>query len=122
MRAEGQPRYLPDLPLDKEAGGPGKQTIPTKSTVHLPDGTMKNVLRSQPTLSMQGEEGSLWATADSFQRAVAGGAEAPVGLVHNCVCRNWGSRPAPYSVPSWPLLSLGHQTANPVPVSPGYLE
>lgn len=83
---------------------------------------MKKVLSSQPTLSRRGEEDSLWATADPCQRAVAGGAEAPAGLVHNCVCRNRGSRPAPHPVPSWPLLPLGHQTSNTVPVSPGYLE
>ena len=57
MRAEGQPHYLPDLPLGEETGSPGKQTLahspyfPTKSTVHLPGGTMKKVLSSQPTLS-----------------------------------------------------------------------
>ncbi|XP_047728089.1 uncharacterized protein LOC125173201 [Prionailurus viverrinus] len=55
----------------------------------------------------------------------AGKACTQAGLTQpdaECTPGNWKSKLAPYPLSSWPLLPSGHQTADPVPVSPRHLE
>lgn len=116
--------------LHSKAGRPGKQSHLPHEEHGLPHLRCPR-MGPLPTLH---QWGSLWATAnpgapspvpgpsyvsDTYQRGVAGRATAPPGRVQYCVCRNWGSKLTPHPLPSWPLLLSGHQTSDPVPVSPG---
>lgn len=118
--------------LHAKAGSPGKQTLAHSPFFYHKEhgpphegGTTKNVLKSQAAASGR--------VASAPPSPVLGPSPCPCHLpegrrgccsrlVQDCVCRNWGSRLAPHPLPSWPLLPSGHQTANPVPVSPGHLE